>query len=118
MNLTDRTIEDILVELVGKGEMVRLIIFCIVALILGILTGWFFTQLYYNKFKYIQLKNKVNEAEQSKKQAENRLSELNEEYTELEEKYKGLKHLRDRYYASFATKPDEPDPVLYNIFKE
>lgn len=118
MNVTDRTLEDVLIDLVEKGEVVRLVVVGVVALILGLLAGWFFTNIYFSKFKYIQLKNKVDEAEHKKKDLEKDVAQLKSSYAELEKKYAELEHLHDKRHAVLATVPDEIDPSLKKVFKE
>lgn len=118
MNVTDRTLEDVFVELLDNGEIPRLVAVGVVALILGLLVGWFFTKIYFSKFKYIRLKNKIDEAEREKSELKEKVVQLENSYTELQKKYDELEHLRDKRYAALATEPDEIDPSLKKVFKE
>ena len=118
MNATDRTLEEVLIDLVEKGEVVRLIVIGGLALIIGALAAWFFTRLYFQKFKYVKMENDVAEAQKKQEEAEEKATQLQTKYNELERKYKALEVLQEKRHATLAKEPDVPDPAVRKIFKE
>lgn len=118
MNATDRTLEEVLISLVEKGEAVRLIVIGCVALIIGAFVAWFFTRLYFQKFKHVKLENDVAEAQKKQKEAEEKVTRLETKYNELDRKYKALEVLREKRHATLAREPDPTDPALKKIFEE
>lgn len=118
MNVTDRTLEEVLIDLIEKGEAVRLLVIGGLALVVGALASWFLTRLYFRNFKYVKMQNDVAEAQKKQKEAERKSTQLQNKYNEIERKYKALEVLQEKRHVTLAKEPDALDPALKKIFKE
>lgn len=100
MDLTDRTIEDVLVDLLGRGNQWLIMLCCVVV---GFVAGVLLTAVYFNKIRQYNLKNELTATKDA-------LAKAEEECKEYKEKYEAekvrAKSARDMEYAQLALSPD------------
>ncbi len=112
-DITNKTLEDILKEIVlTHGQIGIIIAVGIIALLLGGFIEW----LYLTKFKYVSVNTKLEQLEQENGQLANKLREANSKIDNLESEIKKLEteiqDIQGYRFAKVATKPDSQDEAL------
>ncbi len=117
MNVTDRTLEDVFVDISRFGDVGLLIVVGILAFLLGGFVVW----LYLSKVKYVSAEDRISLAEEKREDAEKLLNEANLKITGLENEIKSLKKkykdFDDCQHVKAALKKDETDAFLMEFAK-
>lgn len=101
MGVTDRTLEDILMELLGSSDTRFIVIGCF---LLGLIIGIALTGLYFSKLKYYKLKKDLADTKSVLEKISNERDEFKKKY---EDGQKYLEDARDLEYAVLAIGSDE-----------
>lgn len=106
MDITDQTIEDVLVTAANRGQLPMIVL----GFIVGVIIGALLTVLYFRKFKYYKLINDLNTLKSALSAAESARDDFKAKYAA--EKARSEK-FRDAELAHLATAPDStPLPPL------
>ena len=100
MEVTDRTLEEILKELLGSSDTLFIVIGCF---LLGLIIGIVLTALYFSKLKYYKLKNDLADTKLVLEKTSNERDEFRKKY---EEGKKYFEDARGLEYAELALDPD------------
>lgn len=104
MDLTNRTIEDVLVEVFESKNLWIIIICCF---LVGLAVGAILMMLYFTKIRYYSLKNELDSVKATLTQAEN---ERNEYKAKFEDARTRIEELQSIEFAHLAISSD-PVPL-------
>ena len=100
MDVTDRTIEQVLVELFQSGNLWLIMLCCF---IVGFIIGAVLIALYFTKIRYYSLKNELESSKAALTQAEHERDEYKEKFEDIKAR---IEHYQGMEYARLATAPD------------
>lgn len=100
MDITDRTIEQVLVELL-QSENLWLIMLC--CFLVGLAIGFVLTMLYFTKIRYYSLKNELENAKTELTQVKHERDEYKQKFEDTQNR---IKRFQDMEYARLATESD------------
>lgn len=105
MDITNLTWEDIARLLIEQG----LWGIVVVAFVIGLVLGWFFTRLYYDKLHNIKMENDLAAAEKALEETNHKLKECQERYSALKEETDSITDIiyaRGALNSGACAKPD------------
>lgn len=100
MDVTDRTIEQVLVEVLQSRNILLIALCCFLA---GLAIGAILTILYFTKLRYYSLENELKDTKKTLTQVENELEEYKQKFEDAQNR---VEQYQSMEYARLATEPD------------
>lgn len=100
MDVTDRTIEQVLDEVFNSGNILLIALCCF---IIGLALGAFGMFLYFTKLRYYSLENELKNTKKTLTQVESERDEYKQKFEAAQNR---AEHYQSMEYARLATEPD------------
>lgn len=100
MDVTDRTIEQLLVDVLQSGNLWLIMLCCF---LIGLAIGATLMSLYFTKIRYCNLENELKDTKETLTQAENERDEYKKKFEDAQSR---TEHLQGMEYARLATESD------------
>lgn len=112
MEITDRTLEDVIIQAIESGKLAWILI---IGLIVGFLLGLGLASLYFSKFRYVVLTNNLETEKEDRMRIQTELDMLNNKYSQL---LSDVQKADTRLYAYYATQKDESDQAVMSLLNK